>query len=216
MPKKTQGQKLPKTLNIGFKVACGKYLTWISDDNYFAPNALEVMNDALDKMKHVGLVYTDYTCIDDRGKIGKRIYQEPPEYLPIRDCVGACFMYRASVAKKVGEYNKDMVLVEDYDYWLRLGLVTKLYHIPASFYFYRVHDGALTKTRKEEIRMAKNALKNIYFGKYSIPDIIHPISDLYSWYIEDKDSMSYFKLLKIILSNPIITTTYILKNLRRL
>lgn len=214
--KNKTNQRLPKTLNIGFGHARGEYFTWTSDDNYFAPEAIEVMVSALDHMSQTGLVYTDYTLIDDRGKIGKRIYQEPPEYLPIRDCVGACFMYRADVAEKVGEYNPEMVLVEDYDYWLRVGLETKLYHIPVSFYFYRVHDGALTQTRKVEIKKAKNKLKEIYWNKYNIPEEIKPIADLYFWYISEKDFSSYFDLLKIILKNPIVTTSYILKNIRRL
>src|SRR5262245_43666619 len=40
-------QKLPLSLNIGFAAAKGEYFTWTSDDNYYAPNAIEKMVDVL-------------------------------------------------------------------------------------------------------------------------------------------------------------------------
>jgi glycosyltransferase involved in cell wall biosynthesis len=209
-------KKLPATLNIGFKKAKGQYLTWISDDNLYHKDALEKMNKCLDSREDIGLVYTDYILINEKNEIGSRIYQEPPEFLPIRDCVGACFLYRASLARQVGEYNEKMFLVEDYEYWLRLGLITKFFHLKESLYFYRVHPKSLTGERKEEIRIAKKTLKKIYQDKYVILEQNKPINDLYMWFIEDKDFKAYIKLIKIIICHPITTISYIVKNIRRL
>lgn len=209
-------RKLPASLNIGFAGAKGHYLTWISDDNLYHENALEKMVMHLDSRQDIGLVYADYTLIDENANIGKPIYQEPPEFLPIRDCVGPCFLYRADIARKVGKYNESMFLIEDYEYWLRLGLVSRLFHIKESLYFYRTHRGSLTKTRKDEIRTMKNKLKEVYWPQYNIPKQHKPIYDLYMWFIGDRTFLSYLKLLKIIALNPIKTITYIFKNLRRL
>lgn len=209
-------QKLPSVLNLGFKKAVGEYFTWISDDNLFHPNALEEMVNYLDSAPDVGLVYTDYTLIDERGIIGSRICQEPPDFLPIRDCVGACFLYRAWIANEIGGYNPDLILVEDYDYWLRIGLKAKLSHIPKSLYYYRKHTQSLTAIRKEEIQKAKLNLKKIYSSKYQIPEKYKPINDLYMWFIQEKNLFSWFKLIKIIISSPILTLNYIICNFRRL
>lgn len=209
-------KKLPASLNIAFKEARGQYYTWTSDDNFFHENALEKMHEVLDKTHDIGLVYTDYTLINEQGKVGARLYQEPPEFLPIRDCVGACFLYRADLAKQIGGYNENMPLVDDYEYWLQLGLVTKFVHLPESLYFYRVHDQSLTSERKAEAQKAKRVLKDLYKDKYVIPDEIKPINDLYNCFIEDKNLYSYFKLLKIIISSPVITLSYIIKNLKRI
>ncbi|MCC8370493.1 MAG: glycosyltransferase [Rickettsia endosymbiont of Stiretrus anchorago] len=209
-------KRLPASLNIAFKEARGQYFTWTSDDNLLHENALAKMNEVLDNSPDIGLVYTDYTLIDEQGKIGARLYQESPEFLPIRDCVGACFLYRADIAKMVGGYNENMHLVDDYEYWLRFGLVTKFAHIPESLYFYMVHDQSLTTECKAEAQKAKKALKELFKDKYIIPSKIKPIDDLYSWFIEDKNLNSYLKLLKIIICNPIITLSYILKNLKRI
>ncbi|WP_347938833.1 glycosyltransferase [Rickettsia oklahomensis] len=209
-------KKLPASLNIAFKDAKGRYFTWTSDDNLFHKNALEKMVRKLDNAPDIGLVYTDYTLIDEQGRIGARLYQEAPKFLPIRDCVGACFLYRADLARQVGEYNENMQLIDDYEYWLRLGLVTKFAHIPESLYLYRVHDQSLTIEHAVEAKRAKRALKALFKDKYSIPAEIKPINDLYNWFIEDRNLNSYFRLFKIIICNPIITLSYIIKNLKRI
>ena len=36
-------KKLPKSLNVGFAQACGKYYTWTSDDNMFHKDAIREM-----------------------------------------------------------------------------------------------------------------------------------------------------------------------------
>lgn len=208
--------KLPMTLNRGFKEATGDYFTWISDDNVFHQDSLVRMAEVLDKHKDYGLVYTDYFTINDKGEQISRIYQEPPEYLPIRCCVGPSFLYRAEVAKKVGEYNSKLFLVEDYEYWLRIGLIAKLYHIPEPLYYYRVHNRSLTAKRKDDIRIAKNVLKNQFRGKYQIPKHLKPINDLYNQFISKKGFSVLIKIIIIILLNPITTLKYIIKNIRRL
>lgn len=211
-----KNKKLPATLNVGFKEAKGKYFTWSSDDNLYHKDAIKKMIDVLDNDKKIGLVYADYTHIDYNGNEGSRIYQESPEYLPIRDCVGACFMYRADIAAKVGPYNEKMFLIEDYEYWLRMGLKTNLYHIDESLYFYRTHKGSLTQTRREEIRQAKLALKKQFADKYEIPRHLKPIDSLYNWFIGDRDVVSYLNLLMVVALNPLHTCRYIIKNLRRM
>jgi len=39
--------KLPRTLNRGFSLSRGDYLTWTSDDNLYAPTAIERMVDVI-------------------------------------------------------------------------------------------------------------------------------------------------------------------------
>src|SRR5713226_9118464 len=46
---------LPSALNTGFSMAHGDYLTWISDDCIYRPNALAEMVDCLEKKPEAGL-----------------------------------------------------------------------------------------------------------------------------------------------------------------
>lgn len=153
-----KNSKLPATLNHGFREARGEYWTWTSDDNLLLPTMLEELCKFLDENPEVGFVISDLANIDIDGNILS--YDLFPdniaEQLPLRNCVGASFMYRSSVAQKAGEYREDLFLVEDYEYWIRLLSYTKFAHIPKVLYQYRIHSQSLTSTRQKEI--AENLL----------------------------------------------------------
>lgn len=146
----SQNQKLPKSLNIGFESAVGKYFTWTSDDNRYKSEALEQMADALENNPSIGLVYADMDYIDEAGcKTGEVSIGE--ENLYYNDCVGACFLYRADVAGEAGGYNAEWFLVEDYEYWLRIAERHKILHLPVNLYEYRYHGASLTETKSRQI-----------------------------------------------------------------
>lgn len=145
-------QKLPESLNIGFAQAKGEYYTWTSDDNRYRSNAIAEMVAYMEQDAQTGMVYCDYTIIDEAGKEKRENILEDPERLIWTNAVGACFLYRREVAEKVGRYDKGMFLAEDYDYWLRISQVSKLTHLNKNLYYYRQHGKSLTATRKEQIR----------------------------------------------------------------
>lgn len=155
-------QRLPRSLNIGFKHAQGDYLTWTSDDNYFAPTAIEEMHTCL-KNQQGDFVYCDLynVYVNEQDKIKERKLQDP-ERIKIEDCVGACFMYSRRVYEKVGDYNADAELVEDYEYWIRVSLQFSLHHIAKPLYFYRYHDLSLWGTKYAKIQIMEFLLKFKY------------------------------------------------------
>lgn len=69
-------KKLPASLNVGFSHARGQYLTWISDDNRFREDALEVMAGALDRDSQIDLVYCRIQQIDEKA-ISSILRQRP-------------------------------------------------------------------------------------------------------------------------------------------
>lgn len=144
--------RLPKTLNRGFSIAKGKYLTWTSDDNLFKPNALEEMYNALKDNENTHFVYASCEIIDDKGNILDYMYASKMGKKQIIgfNIVGACFMYTRQVYETIGDYDIDCFLVEDYDYWLRIFANFKTTYIKEILYSYRWHDGALTSTEKKE------------------------------------------------------------------
>jgi len=135
-------------LNKGFALAQGDYLTWTSDDNYYALNALTVMLEELAQSK-VDFVYTRYHVIDAAGNIQRQGRTEPPAYLDIDNCVGGCFLYHRKVYETVGDFNKEAFLAEDYEYWLRVRSKFKMKNIDTVLYYYRNHPSSLTGVHKE-------------------------------------------------------------------
>lgn len=148
----TTNLKLPASLNAGFSMARGEFLTWTSDDNLYAPTAIEKLLHALHAHPQAGLAYADEVLINEAGNEFSRRKREPFCYLLSCNVVGACFLYRREIAEKIGEYDTTRFLSEDYDYWLRIGSVSPFIHVAEFLYSYRMHKGNLTSQRHEEIQ----------------------------------------------------------------
>ena len=157
-------QKLPRSLNIGFAQAKGVYYTWTSDDNRYKPCALEEMRNFLEMHRESSFVYADMDFIDESGRITGRLSRSENE---IYSCnpVGACFLYRSDAARRVGGYDADMFLVEDYDYWIRFARNYDIEHLAKYLYEYRQHGKSLTQKRERDIaRQLKScAIENWIF-----------------------------------------------------
>jgi glycosyltransferase involved in cell wall biosynthesis len=146
--------KIPAALNTGFRAARGEFLTWTSDDNAYEPNAIEVMAAHLREHPEVGLVYCDCQIMDGQGEFVRMGARKPPSTIEKKNCVGACFMYRRSVAEAVGEYDREAFLAEDYDYWLRISKVAPLAHLAGiAPYRFRVHERSLSSLRSAEAEL---------------------------------------------------------------
>ena len=146
---------LPASLNRGFSVARGRYLTWTSDDNWYRPAAVEAMLAFLESQPSVDLVYADHTVIHgDAGREEARTC-EPAENLTEVNVVQACFLFRRSLLEKVGDYNEGLACAEDYDYWLRARVEGfRLAPLHRDLYVYRLHADSLTDRLPGEVRQA--------------------------------------------------------------
>jgi glycosyltransferase involved in cell wall biosynthesis len=144
--------KLPRTLNKGFSLARGNYLTWTSDDNMYKPNALEYMLNALTSDTRAQFVFTSCEIIDEEGNIIEYINASKDfrkEIIGV-NCVGACFLYSREVYEILGDYDVGTFLAEDYDYWLKVFSKFLVVHIREYLYQYRWHSGALTSTENKQ------------------------------------------------------------------
>lgn len=153
-----KNQKLPESLNIGFRQAKGSYFAWTSDDNVYLPDAIETMVHGLESCPECGLVYCDMDYIDKNGK-KTGASTDSGGNIRLDDCIGGCFLYRREAAQATGEYDRDMVLVEDYDYWLRMSHRFPLRHLPVCKYQYRYHPESLTMTRSAQIQAQLHRLR---------------------------------------------------------
>lgn len=156
--------KLPKSLNKGFSIAQGEYLTWTSDDNIFLPDAIQEMQDYLDKNHNIYMVCAEMDLIDKANNTISHFMQYSDDKVCIYNCIGACFMYRRDVIKQIGGYDENMIYVEDYDYWLRIiqrygtiGFINK------TLYWYRFHKDSLTIRKSKEIKKNLACMRKKYW-----------------------------------------------------
>jgi len=155
---------LPRALNNGFRLARGQFFTWTSDDNRYLPEAFAVMSRYLRNNERVGFVFAEML----RRRGGRLVYHAHPrpdkfwEY----NKFGAAFLYRRSVAELAGEYDPNMAMVEDYDYFLRLSRCAAVHHLSQILYEYREHDDSLTSLRRpDQVRALEMLLrKHLHTG----------------------------------------------------
>jgi glycosyltransferase involved in cell wall biosynthesis len=153
--KNLQNKKLPGSLNIGHKVADGDLITWTSDDNIYNLDALEILSHVLVDKK-LDVVYSNIILIDENGKDLREVNLPGIENIIFGNNIGSSFLYRRSVYEKNKEYNENLFLVEDYDFWLRAISHSKFGKVNMALYRYRKHSETLTN--QIDTNHLKNAL----------------------------------------------------------
>lgn len=146
---------LPHALNTGFEKATGEYLTWTSDDNYYANDAIKKMLNYL-KNNNCELVFCDYYSFEDNDSEDFNLIKLPDNVAfdkinPVR----ACFLYKRKVYEVIGVYNPETKLAEDYDYWIRVSKQFNMFHLGEPLYFYRIHKKSLYSSRFYEVEVVK-------------------------------------------------------------
>ncbi|MDL2264618.1 glycosyltransferase family 2 protein [Synergistaceae bacterium OttesenSCG-928-I11] len=158
-------KNLPASLNAGFSVSRGKYLTWTSDDNYYKKEALAFMVNFLDGNSDVDLVCCSHDILSDDHMLieNENDFSKNRQSHLIFHCnIGACFLYTKSIAKKVGDYDVSMFCAEDYDYWLRIALEGKIVYVDRNLYTYCLNPSSLSATKREVIKKKTTELQLKY------------------------------------------------------
>ena len=149
-------------LNTGFALASGDYLTWTSDDNYYAQDAIGRLTRFLQNYPRIDFVYASSYIVDEMGlRETLRVQRsQPPQDLKRQNGVGACFLYTRRVYRDIGDYNSGAFLVEDYDYWVRVSKRFRMQRIFSPLYYYRYHKESLTfRHRPEDVAQRFNVVK---------------------------------------------------------
>ena len=194
-------KKVPASLNIGFKEAKGEYFTWTSDDNYYHPEAIEKMVTFLENNSEYGMVYGVCKLLNcPKGELD--LWGKTPatvENLLDFSVCGACFLYRKSVAKEIGEYDTNTFLAEDHDYWLRIRLKYKIGNIDEVLYSYRLHEKSLTSANKKKARLLGIQLGLKYsklFSEKYFNNKKYISKNLYIWQIGLEHNFKEFEEIK--------------------
>lgn len=167
---------LPNALNEGIKRSTGMYWTWISDDNEFIPNSLNIMKLKMDQ--GYDFVYSNYYLINE-FKRNKTTIIELQDY-KYNDILSMwkgmpCYLWRNELIKKVGFFNVDLVGCEDYEYVIRSFVAAnKTGFINDALFKYYKRDGSMTTTLGSKIPR----LKRQVVAHYSNIDVYKKIIDI--------------------------------------
>lgn len=161
------GQRLGrgKALEMAVARTCGEYIGCVDSDDLLHREALAQTVAVLDSQPDVGMVYTQYTTIDERGKIlglGKRcLIPYSPERLLLDFMTFHFRLIRREVYDAVGGFNPEFEAAQDYDLCLRLSEVTKIVQVQQPLYYYRVHRDSISHSRQfEQIHFTSRAINS--------------------------------------------------------
>lgn len=143
-----------KSLNIGLKIAKGKYVARMDADDVSLPYRLERQTDFLDAHGSVGVLGTGAYIVNSNGNIvGPRVMPSSHGFILWWMCFTSPFihptvMIRRQLLNSVGGYNTDIV-AEDYDLWWRLSHVTRLHNLSEKLLHLRKHGNNQTSRHYE-------------------------------------------------------------------
>lgn len=168
-------ENIPVARNIILKKSVGDYIAVLdSDDSWSDNDKISKQVDYLNRNSKYVLVGGGVTLIDDKG-IKKDQYlniglddQIRKAMLLKNQFAHSSVMYRREVAIAVGLYNETLRIGEDYDLFLRLGKIGKMFNFQDYFLNYRVHSGSICVA--DRITGLKNNISIIRSYKKDYPN----------------------------------------------
>ena len=143
-----------------------------SDDEWIDKNKLQKQLDFLEKNPDYVLIGSDIKIVDERGNFIKNTNFET-EDINIRNKIlisnqipHSTVVYKKDLAEKIGGYDEKLSCVEDFDLFLRLGILGKYKNLKEITTSYTRHSQGISQKRK--LTMAWNHYKIVWknFGKY--------------------------------------------------
>ena len=144
---------LTKSLNVGLKIAKGKYIARIDSDDIALPERLQTQYDFLEKNKDLFLVGSGSYTIDTNGNIRTRIKvltdtEDIKNKLAIQNCIShPTIMFR----NEGFVYREKFVYSQDYDFYLTLlSNNKKISNIFEPLIKYRINPNAISWSKKSK------------------------------------------------------------------
>lgn len=144
--------------NIGIKATWGitDYYAVLDADDYFKPNKLERVVAVLNTDPIIGEVYHDYDTVDIVTGLVRREYKEPfSRHRLQQECIvhSACTI-RKTVLEKIGLYNPNYRVCEDFELHLRISKQFMIMHIPESLMMVKTGSYNATGSVSKEVWQA--------------------------------------------------------------
>jgi len=174
--------QIVKTFNKGIKLSCGKYIARMDADDISLPNRLEKQVSFLEKHKEIGVLGT-WIENTNKDKEHKACWFTPvsPELVRWSLYFGTCIAHptviiQRNIIEKIGGYNPEFSVAEDYEFWVRASHITNLSNLPQVLLKRRIHDNniSLLKTQemeKNDIKIMRLAISNLLNSSVSEKEV---------------------------------------------
>jgi len=142
-------------LNKGIEEMKGEYFSWLSHDDIYYPNKVEVQIKILSKIPNNDdvILYSDFEIIDQYGNSMVEVHndhqmlEEKPEYALMRVCLnGITLLVPKEAFEKCGLFDPLLKCTQDYTKWKEMMNEFRFIHSSKILTKTRIHDKQGTKT----------------------------------------------------------------------
>jgi len=192
-------------INKGMEKASGQYLTWLNSDDWYLPNALNLMAEMFAKNPAIGMVVGAGRMIDQSGKV---IHHFSPTQKITLDSMYAwlnrgSFLQPSSAFTReawhlAGKIDENIHIALDLDLWLRMARAGVLFETTSSVLSEAlIHPDAKT-TAFEDLMLLDCSLVIIkHGGEHVARKTLEDLVNRYSWYRRNYESIVNNPILKV-------------------
>lgn len=145
----------PDSRNYGIKRAKGEFIAFCDDDDLWVLDKLEKQVSILNNNPDYGLVTGSIECINEDGSKTGVIKNHKghshgfvfSNFLFKNRTASITPLLRKEIFKKVGYFNPDFTIGEDWEFWRRVSYYYKFYALPEVLGYVRLHDNNMSKSR---------------------------------------------------------------------
>lgn len=185
---------IPVALNKAFDYCTNTYTTWISDDNDYHVDFLEVLITTIQpNNKYAYASHIVVNKIESKNRIVSRKYKDVNDLLKNFAGIVAFIWDTEFMKNEIGKYNEMINGIEDFDYHIRTFIKTKKIGFTNKriVTYYRTYDSLFHKQR-QMISKRRVELINMYSKYLKIKDKI--TDNILVYLISNKINTNTFKL----------------------
>lgn len=144
-----------KARNAGIQSVFGitEIFAFLDADDFYHPTKIEKSVKIIESMPQPGLVYTDYLCLNT--KTGENIREFKEDFnirkMAVNNIVSTNSIVTKNALAKVGGFNEELRVMEDFDLWLRISENFAVYHLPEPLFTYRVTGQGSSQTIDSQV-----------------------------------------------------------------
>lgn len=149
--------------NMGLQLCSGDFVCFLDADDVFLPDKIARQVQFLDTHPEVGLVYSDYLVVsEDLHPLAVFVAELPRELDPLDAfCYRNWFnpsvtLLRRTVIDRVGGFDPNLLVAEDWDYWIRCATIARISYLAGTVALYRQHSNQL---HRDHLRMRQACLQ---------------------------------------------------------
>lgn len=195
------------TRNAGLRIATGKYIGYLDDDDLYYPNHIQTLVEFLENCEYK-VAYTDATKAEQEKQDGKYVTinrSVPYSYDFDQDLLMAsnyipilCVMHERACLEQTGVFDETLDTHEDWDLWIRMSLKFKIFHIKKTTceFTWRTDGSTTTSRRWDDFERTREIVRNRYSGDVQVNAAVQRIVErpLVSVIIPTKDRPEMLEL----------------------